>query len=326
MCISHKEDVDGVSSAALITAAMGTKSVLLVDYANMIKVMEKIISEIEFGEKVSQIFICDLGLSKKNQSLFVELVRKLITLGTKVTYIDHHDIELKTLLELKQSGVKLIHSIKECTSIQIYKKYKKKLQPHAAFIAACGAITDYMDSKPFASKIVSKFDRQFLMLESTVLSYIISSSQHENEYLLDIIHVLTQMKFPHDIDGGFERAERYAQKIGIVSKSIEKSIVLGKNLASVQNCYDLSSSMIVNFVLGSSGKHAALVYRLKEDIGSYIISIRGSNDSKIHLGRIVNELSSNLGGSGGGHEKACGAVIPKSTISKFINELDNKLS
>jgi RecJ-like exonuclease len=40
----------------------------------------------------------------------------------------------------------------------------------------------------------------------------------------------------------------------------------------------------------------------------------------------VNELSSNLGGSGGGHEKACGAVIPKSTISKFINELDSKLS
>ena len=70
------------------------------------------------------------------------------------------------------------------------------------------------------------------MLESTVLSYMISSSQHENEYLLDIIHVLTQMKFPHDIDGGFERAERYAQKIGIVSKSIEKSIVLWKNLAS----------------------------------------------------------------------------------------------
>ena len=64
-----------------------------------------------------------------------------------------------------------------------------------------------MDSKPFASKIVSKFDRQFLMLESTVLSYIISSSQHENEYLLDIIHVLTQMKFPHDIDGGFERVK-----------------------------------------------------------------------------------------------------------------------
>lgn len=326
MCISHKEDVDGVSSAALIKAAKGANTILLVDYANMIKVMEKLISEIEGGKKVNEIYICDLGLSKKNQSLFVELVRKLITLETKVTYIDHHDIEKEILLELKQSGVKLVHSIKECTSIQVYKKFKKKLQPHAAFIAACGALTDYMESKPLASKIVSKFDRQFLMLESTVLSYIISSSQHENEYLLEIMQVLTQMKFPHDIKGGFERAENYAKKIGSVSKAIEKSIVLGKNLASVQNRYDLSSSMIVNFVLGSSGKHAALVYRFKEDIGSYIISIRGSNDNKIHLGRIVNNLSSKLGGSGGGHEKACGAVIPESTISKFISELDVKLS
>lgn len=326
MCISHKEDVDGLSSAALITAAKGVDSVLLVDYANMIKVMEKLISEIECGRKVNQIYICDLGLSKKNQSLFVELVRRLINLDTKVMYIDHHDLEKEVLIELKQCGVKLIHSINECTSILIYKKFKKKLQPHAAFIAACGALTDYMESRPVASKIVSKFDRQFLMLESTVLSYIISSSQHENEFLLEIIQVLTQMKFPHDIEGGFERAEKYARKIGFVSKAIEKSIVLGKNLASVQNSYDLSSSMIVNFVLGFSGKQAAMVYRFKEDIGSYIISIRGSNDNKIHLGRIVNNLSSKLGGSGGGHEKACGAVIPESTITKFISELDTKLS
>jgi len=103
VCISHKEDVDGVSSAALIKAAKGANTILLVDYANMIKVMEKLISEIEGGKKVNEIYICDLGLSKKNQSLFVELVRKLITLETKVTYIDHHDIEKEILLELKQS-------------------------------------------------------------------------------------------------------------------------------------------------------------------------------------------------------------------------------
>lgn len=40
LCLSHKEDVDGLSSAALIKAAFKVSSVILVDYANFIKVLE----------------------------------------------------------------------------------------------------------------------------------------------------------------------------------------------------------------------------------------------------------------------------------------------
>jgi RecJ-like exonuclease len=82
--------------------------------------------------------------------------------------------------------------------------------------------------------------------------------------------------------------------------------------------------MVVNFVLGISGKPVALVYKLKDEINSYIISIRGSNECKVHLGRLVNILSSELSGSGGGHEKACGAVIPKQKFAEFIRQLDKK--
>jgi RecJ-like exonuclease len=66
----------------------------------------------------------------------------------------------------------------------------------------------------------------------------------------------------------------------------------------------------------------ALVYRFKADINSYIISIRGSKECKIHLGRAVNVISSDLGGSGGGHDRACGAVIPKERMKTFIEKLD----
>ena len=134
------------------------------------------------------------------------------------------------------------------------------------------------------------------------------------------------MKYPHDIEEGFDRAKKYAQKVSNAVKSIEDRISIGNQLAYLESNVELSSSLIVNFVLGLSGKSVALVYRFKADINSYIISIRGSKECKVHLGRAVNVISSDLGGSGGGHDRACGAVIPKERMKKFIEKLDAVIS
>jgi len=83
--------------------------------------------------------------------------------------------------------------------------------------------------------------------------------------------------------------------------------------------------MVVNFVLGSSGKPAAMVYKFKDDINSYVVSIRGSAGCKVHLGRLTNEIAAELGGSGGGHDRACGAVIPKDRLQEFIKALDSRI-
>jgi RecJ-like exonuclease len=41
---------------------------------------------------------------------------------------------------------------------------------------------------------------------------------------------------------------------------------------------------------------------------------------------MVNSLAQEFGGSGGGHDKACGAVIPKDKIMPFIKEFNTRLS
>jgi single-stranded-DNA-specific exonuclease len=325
ICISHKEDVDGISSAALIKTLFEVNTVILVDYANMIQTLRSLVSSIQNSNtKIDYLFICDLGLSKKNENEFIKILKEIIDAKCKIAYIDHHDLDKKNLSELKRIGVKLLHSTNECTSIHIYNKYKRKFSSHSAFIAAAAALTDYLETKPIASNLVSRFDKQFLMLEATALSYMISSSQHDNDFLMTIVDDLSQKKYPHDIEGGFLRAERHARKVLSVVNSIENSVVLTKNLAYVQINSELPSSMVVNFVLGTSGKPVALVYKTREEINSCIISIRGSNECKVHLGRIVNSLSSALSGSGGGHEKACGAVIPKDKFAEFIKQLDKR--
>ncbi len=324
VCISHKEDVDGICSAALVKAAFDISKIVLVDYANLISRLEKIAAMLDNSE---QLFICDLGLSKKNEQKFAELLQRIIvSTGAEVIYIDHHDINKETLQALKKADVTLISTIEECTSIQVYTKYKKKLPDHAAFFAAMGALTDYMENKPLASAIVSRFDRQFLMLESTALSYMISSNQHDDPFLIKMVETLAKMKYPHDIKGGFDMAEKFAKKVAIAVDSIQESVVKLDNLAYAPSAVELSSSMVVNFVLGSSSKPAAMVYKLKDDIKSFVLSIRGSADCKVHLGRLTNDIASELGGSGGGHDRACGAVIPKANLQKFIETLNRRIS
>lgn len=323
VCISHKEDVDGICSAAVVKAAFDISKVILVDYANLISRLEKTAAMLD---NIEQLFICDLGLSKKNEQKFAELLDRIVSAGTEVIYIDHHDISKETLHTLKKADVTLIRTIEECTSMQAYTKYKKKLPEHAAFLAAMGALTDYMENKPLASAIVSRFDRQFLMLESTALSYMISANQHDDAFLIKIVETLSKMKYPHDIKGGFEIAEKFAKKVANAVESIQESVVNFDNIAYAPSVVELSSSMVVNFVLGSSGKPVAIVYKLKDDIKSYVLSIRASADCKVHLGRLTNEFASELGGSGGGHDRACGAVIPKANLQKFIETLNKKIS
>jgi single-stranded-DNA-specific exonuclease len=322
ICISHKEDADGICSAILIKAAFDVSKVILVDYANLMAKLEKVA---EYDSKINQLFICDLGLSKKNELRFVELLDKISSAGTEVTYIDHHDISREIMQALKKAGITLIHTVEECTSIQVYSKYRKKLPEHATFFAAMGALTDYMETRPIASSVVPKYDRQFLMLESTALSYMISASQHDDDFLVKIVDTLAKMKYPHDIKGGFETAEKYAKKVANAIDSIQESVVKLENIAYTPSTIELSSSMVVNFVLGSSSKPAAMVYKFKDDIKSYVVSIRGSSDCKVHLGRLTNEIASELGGSGGGHDKACGAVIPKDRLEEFIKVLDSRI-
>src|ERR687895_242064 len=113
VCISHKEDVDGICSAAVIKAAFDISKVILVDYGNLISKLEKT----------------------------AEMLDRIVSAGTEVIYIDHHDISKETLHTLKKADVTLIRTIEECTSMQAYTKYKKKLPEHAAFLAAMGALT-----------------------------------------------------------------------------------------------------------------------------------------------------------------------------------------
>ena len=320
VCISHKEDADGVGAASLIKQAFGGET-RLVDYPGLMTELE----QLRYDDSIKTVYICDLGLSKTNQDQFVELLKDLRKKRIAVTYIDHHDLDDSIKKKIQSLKVKLIHTVNECTTVQVYNAFKSKLNDHSSLIAACSAVTDYMEDRPIGSALLQRFDRQFILLEATVLTFTIVSHQKDNEYLLYLVEELSQLKYPHDIPNTFEFARIQAERISGVIQKVKANMKKMKNLAYME-VTDSGASMVVNFVLGLSGKDVGVSYKFREEKGIYAVSIRGSKSCKLHLGRIVNQLATDLGGSGGGHDKACGAVIPKEKISQFIKKFNAKLS
>lgn len=320
ICLSHKEDADGISSAALIKQAFGGETIL-VDYTGQMEALQ----EIESDEKLKSLYITDLGLSKKNQDQFVEILTNLRKKHVTVTYIDHHDIESKILKALEKIKVKLIHDISECATVQVYNKFKSKLTEQAAFIAACAAITDYMEDRPIGAKLLQTYDRQFTLINATALTYNITGHQKDPDYLLYLVDCLAESKYPHEIPNSFEYAQIQVEKLAQIMAKVKKEIKSMKNLGHME-ITDAGASGAVNFVLGLSGKSVGIAYKERVDHGIYAVSIRGSKECKVHLGKLTNKLATELGGSGGGHDKASGAVIPKSKINVFIKEFNKKLN
>ena len=113
LCISHMEDADGISSAALIKQAFGGDTIL-VDYPGMTDALETLRND----KKLKTLFICDLGLNKQNSDFFVDLLTELRKKQVSITYIDHHHVDSKIIDKLKKVKVKLIHDTSECTSVR----------------------------------------------------------------------------------------------------------------------------------------------------------------------------------------------------------------
>ena len=319
ICISHKEDCDGISSAALIRQAFGGDSIL-VDYPGQMEALNQVVSD----EKLKSLFICDLGLSKKTQDEFIDIMSRLRKNKVSITYIDHHDIDPNVVTALKKLKVKVIHDINECTTVQVYNTYKSKLQDHASFVAACAAITDYMQDRPLGSKLLQIYDRQFALISATVMTYNIVGHQREPDYLQYLVEELADSKFPHDIPNTFEFAQIQVEKLSQIIAKVKKGMKTMSNLGHME-ILDSGASGAVNFVMGLSGKNVGVAYKERIDHGIYAVSVRGSDNCKVHLGRFVNLLATSLGGSGGGHDKACGAVVPKPKIKKFITELNKQI-
>ncbi len=324
ICISHKEDPDGIVSACMIKHLYST-DVILADYSDFIQRIEEVSNS--SNGNIEYLFICDLGLSKANENRFVNLLSKIVQKGAIVTYIDHHYLSEDCKSMLTNNGIRLIHTLDECTAMIIYSNLlmnSRQLNDHKfAILAACAAIIDELSNRRFASSIISRYDKHFMEFEATILAYAIYNNQHNQEYLLTLVNRLAEEDvLPHGVEGVLDNAKVYADKItkniNIVTREAKR---INNNIVYMQ-ADDLPASTIANMLLAMYGNDTKVAIAYKQRGDKIVVSVRGSDLCKLHLGRVVNDIALSVKGSGGGHDKACGAMIPKEFINQFIEKIN----
>lgn len=297
--------------------------IYLTDYGDMVETLATV-------GRAENYYISDLGLNKNTFPGFLDQIKRLSGYG-KVHYFDHHPISGEFRSKLESAGVDITHSVEECASVLVYRRYEAEFRnsPQMKIAACCGAITDYMDLQPYAKKIIASFDRQFLLYEATVLSFTIASvgrgSEDSNAKLVKIAEEIAAGRFPHEIEGASDYAQSYAARS---AELISTATRFGKKVDGVfayMVTKESSTGNVANFLVGAFDVPVGVAIR-EEEPGYYEISLRSIEESRHDLGKIMSKVSSTLQASGGGHPHASGARIRREQLDEFLKLLEQELS
>ena len=318
--VSHRKDADGLTSAALVRY-MTNADVYLADYGDLIETLSQV-------GVANEYFICDVGVNKSTFGDFLKQLERFSQYGS-VHYVDHHPLNEESESKLRKIGVDLIHSVEECTAVLVYRSFEEKLSnsPQMKIAACCGANTDYMDTRPFAKKLISCFDRQFLLYEATVLSFAISvigrGSAESNAKLVDLTKDLSAGKLPHELDGASSYAQLHASRSATLLETAKKEGRRMKNFA-YHVTKESATGNVANFLIGVFDVPVGVALREENDY--YEVSLRSVDDSPHDLGKISGKVASMLNSAGGGHPHASGLSIKRSDLESFLEILDQELS
>jgi single-stranded DNA-specific DHH superfamily exonuclease len=314
-CISHIKDVDGLASAALVLAAKGG-TFRLTDYDYLLKEIDAV------PASATSVTICDLGTNTSN---FPDFVGRLAALAKRVpvTYVDHHYLTEEAKQEILKTGVDLHHDVKDCASMLTYLTYRGSLPEGARLLALYGAVTDYMDTSANASQMMETFDRQFVLLECTMLAYALAKNGRDYAYPEMLVKELSLMKAPHSIDDVGSEAIEQAEVVRKLADEVKsKGTRMGK--LAYMKTGESATGNVAKLLLGAFGVPVGVAYKEKAG-GVAELSLRSTSESGIHLGKEIGIIAQKHGGSGGGHEKAAGCSVPSSEVQGLLADLESRL-
>jgi RecJ-like exonuclease len=236
-----------------------------------------------------------------------------------VTYIDHHFMSPATRKKLRAAGVRVVHDVGDCSSMLVYKTFRADLPERARLIALCGAVTDYLDDSPTAKKMMEQADRQFVLLEASMLSYALGRNSGINGFAELVVSELSKMKHPHEIPGVPEAAVEQLNEVARLAERVKSE---GKKIGRLAYMMteQYSTGNVAKLLIGAFEVPVGVALRSREE-GWYEVSLRGTSECRIHLGKTIARIAQKLGGSGGGHRKAAGCRIPAGTADSMLSQL-----
>jgi len=305
LCVSHNDDADGLASAALVYCATHCMF-SLTDYENLERVLE------EAPRNLDWLVLADLGLSEKTK-----LISGLPAIASHVLYLDHHLLSTDSKRTLRKAKVIVRHSLNECTSVLTWDSFRDQLPVGAVNLAAYGAVTDPPVSGRLTRQVMLKTSWNLDGYEGHLLALALSSRECTDALRQRIVRGLAALKLPHQMGAVRRLADWQAAGMLRIQKQLyDRAKVKGR--VAIARAGHLALGTTSELLLGVPNVAASVVYHATGIPAQTRISVRGTDECGRHLGKLMSRLSRRVGGEGGGHMLAAGAMVPTKRLQEFL--------
>lgn len=305
-CISHRDDPDGLSSAALARCATGCRF-SLASYEDL----EIVLADLPRG--LDWLVVSDLGLDQKR-----ELISRLPSAAKHVLYIDHHMISPGTKKNLRVAKVVVRHSLNDCASVLVWDTFRRQLPARAISLASYGAMTDPPSSGQVTREVLLQTSWNLAGYEGHLLALALSSHKCTTKLREAIVRGLASLHLPHEITSVRRLADHQAAMMPNIQRWLhDRAQVRGR--VAIAPAGQLALGTSAELLLGFPSIVATIVHGKTKASSWTRISVRGTDRCSRHLGRLLRETSRSVGGSGGGHMLAAGAMVPTPQLDRFLN-------
>ncbi len=279
----------------------------------------------EFSEKVNA-YQPDLVIVLDKHEVEQEFIDAV---KTKIIWIDHHEPK-------KPHGVLYINPRKEKPENNLPTSHLAYLiSGKDEWIAITGIISDWvMPDKKIWNKLNKEYPELLPKTIKTAPEGLFNTEIGQLARIFSfnlkgkISDVMTSIKILTRINNPYELLERkhsqarlimkkYDQHIKTYEETRERVEVNKENPLIMYTYNDSKNSYTTDLSNELLFKHPNKVIIIgRESNGSYKCSLRAS---KIRIDKILEKVLQTIHGEGGGHEYACGAVIPSEEFEEFIN-------
>jgi len=304
-CISHNDDADGLASAALVHRATRC-SFDLTGYEDLEKVLAEAPRDLDW------LVLADLGLSEKE-----ELISSLPAIARHVLYLDHHLLSAASKRSLRRAKVIVRHSLENCTSVLAWGAFRDQLPEAAISLAAYGAVTDPPVSGRLTREVMLKTSWNLDAYEGHMLALALSSKKCTAAMRRKIVRQLAALRLPHEMGAVRRLADQQAVAMLRIRKQLyDRAEVKGR--VAIAQAGRLALGTTSELLLGVPNVVASLVCHTTGAPSQTRISVRGTDECSQHLGKLLSRLSRKVGGEGGGHMLAAGAMVPTKRLQEFL--------
>ncbi|MBO3802727.1 MAG: phosphoesterase [Candidatus Brockarchaeota archaeon] len=308
--ISHG-DCDGVCSAALALACSPGARVFFSHPAGLVKDL----GQVEGGS----VMICDIAISKNFVDQLVPQLRRLSETAA-LCYVDHHRFP-NGIRGAAKNVEFIIGEEGRSSSELVWTFLRDRLPESMSRVMIYGAIADFSDGTSAVQEAADSWDKREVFFESGILVEALEGSRKRDyDFKRGVVQLLSKNLAPSSSEDLVDVALR-ERAFGEAMREVvfDRTKVEGKVAYVIDVGWSLGKAATYARVRGNS-----LVGVAGESRNEVVdVSLRGSG--LVDAGTLAEVVSSNVGGSGGGHARAAGARIPAGSFDRFVRDLAAKL-